>query len=71
MMWPYTIHLQPAQRELFAATVLTLLQEIPPGTIGPGTITQACRTGATAFARGAIALAAQDAIAMAARTDVG
>ena len=44
IMLPYTIHLQPAQRELFAATVLTLLQEMPPGTIGPGTITQACRT---------------------------
>jgi hypothetical protein len=43
-MWPYTIHLTPAQRELFSATVLALLAEMPPATIGPGTITQACRT---------------------------
>ena len=41
MMWPYAIHLQPAQRELFSATLLALLQEMPPGTIGPGTVTQA------------------------------
>jgi hypothetical protein len=44
MIWPYTIHLRPPQRELFAGTVLTLLQELPPGTIGPGTVAQACRT---------------------------
>jgi hypothetical protein len=54
MMWPYTIHLQPAQRELFEATVLTLLREMPPGTIGPGTITQACRTAQRQVLKGEV-----------------
>jgi hypothetical protein len=51
-MWPYTIHLQPAQRELFTATVLALLAEMPPEAIGPGTITQACRTAQRQVLRG-------------------
>jgi hypothetical protein len=54
MMWPYTIHLQLAQRELFEATVLTLLQELPPGTIGPGTVTQACRTAQRQVLKGEV-----------------
>jgi hypothetical protein len=51
-MWPYTIHLSGAQRELFSATVLALLVEMPPGAIGPGTITQACRTAQRQVLRG-------------------
>ena len=53
-MWPYTIHLTSAQRELFSATVLALLAELPPGTIGPGTITQACRTAQRQVLRGGV-----------------
>jgi hypothetical protein len=56
MMWPYTIHLQSAQRELFAATVLALLQEMPPGAIGPGTITQACKAAQRQVIKGEVQL---------------
>jgi hypothetical protein len=55
-MWPYTIHLQPAQRELFTATVLALLAEMPPGAIGPGTIRQACRTAQRQVLKGEMRL---------------
>jgi hypothetical protein len=54
MMWPYTIHLRPSQLELFAGTVLALLQELPPGAIGPGTVTQACRTAQRQVLRGEV-----------------
>jgi hypothetical protein len=54
MIWPYTIHMQPLQRELFTGTILALLQELPPGTIGPGTVAQACRTAQRQVLRGEV-----------------
>jgi hypothetical protein len=46
----------PRFKTRLADTVIALLAEMPPGAIGPGTITQACRTAQRQVLKGEVRL---------------